>query len=159
MKENAVVNTHVAEELDGRNLLFYIEDRLYGIPLALVLEIIQIPNITQLPYVGHSIKGIVNLRGKVVPVVDVRLKFNLPEKEYDDKSCIIVLDIQGTHVGLIVDSVFEVANVDTADLAAPPGGKGFSTEFLSSVAEINGAAVLNIDFERFFQGEINTMRT
>ena len=158
MNESIANNADVLEELDGRYLLFYIDDMLYGVSLILVLEILQVQNITHMPNVAPYIKGIVNLRGKVVPVVDVRLKFNLPEREYCDKTCIVDLDINDTQVGLIVDSVSEVATVKNVKLADPPSEARFANQFLSSVTEINGKVILNIDFERFFQDDMDTIR-
>ena len=152
------INAEVLEELDGRYLLFYINEMVYGVSLALVLEILQIQNITKMPQVAPHVKGIVNLRGKVVPVVDVRLKFNLPEKPYDNKSCIIVLELHDTHVGLIVDSVFEVATLEHSRLAAPPSSNSLSMQFLQSVAEYGEHTILNIDFDRFFQDDISINR-
>ena len=153
-----MINKDNLGELEGRHLLFCIEEVLYGVSLVLVLEILQMQNITRLPNVANYIKGIVNLRGKVVPVVDVRLKFNLPEKEHTNKTCIIVLDIKGTHVGLIVDSVSEVATVKNTTLSDPPSDTNLPNQFLSSVAEIGEKVILNIDFERFFQDDMGTMR-
>jgi len=142
--------------LDGRHLLFYIEGKLYGVSLNLVLEIIQVQAITHLPDVAPYIKGLVNLRGKVVPVVDVRLKLKMPERVHDEKTCIIVVDIHGSQIGLIVDSVSEVANVDASKLAIPPSNGHSTNQYLSSIADIDGKIVLNIDFDRFFQEDINT---
>lgn len=158
MNENVAISASALEDLNGRYLLFYIDDVLYGVSLALVLEIIQIQTITHLPGVAPHIKGIVNLRGRVVPVIDVRLKLNLPERPYDDKTCIVVLDIHGMHIGLIVDSVSEVVTVSNEQLSAPPSTGDMSTRFLASVSELGNKVALNIDFESFFQNDIGIIR-
>lgn len=158
MNENAIISPDTLEELNGRYLLFYIDNALYGVSLALVLEIIQIQTITRLPGVPAYIKGIVNLRGKVVPVIDVRTKFHLPERPYDDKTCIVVLDIHDLHIGLIVDSVSEVVTVESEQLTAPPDVGDAATRYLSSVSEVGDRVILNIDFDKFFQNDIDTIR-
>lgn len=148
------VVTNSGDELSGRVLLFYIGETLYGIPLTHVIEIINVQSSTHLPGVAPYIKGVINLRGKVVPVIDVRLKFHLEERPYDDKTCTIVVDIHDMHVGLIVDSVSEVITIDASCMATPPDGEGSGERYLASVSEINGRIVLNIDCERFFQSDL-----
>lgn len=157
MDEHISLQEDILDNLNDKYLLFYIENSLYGVSLALVLEIIQVPIITRLPSVAYYVKGIVNLRGKVVPVIDVRTKFNLPEKPYDDKTCIVVLDIHDMHIGLIVDSVSEVVTVDNDQLTAPPNVGNASDRYLSSITQIGGTVMLNIDFDRFFQGDIDNL--
>ncbi len=154
MNNEAVVTQDLNLDLNDRFLLFNIEDLLYGVSLALVLEIIQIQHITHLPGVAPYIEGIINLRGKVIPVLNVRSKLHLPRRDYDEKTCIVVVDMQDMQIGLIVDSVSEVITVDRENLTSPPEGGDQSMQYLSSVTEINGKAVLNIDFKRFFQEDI-----
>lgn len=154
MNKEATVTQDSSPDLNDRYLLFNIEDLHYGVSLALVLEIIQIQHITQLPSVAHYIEGIVNLRGKIIPVMNVRSKLSLPRREYDDKTCIIVVDIHDMHIGLIVDSVSDVLTVNRESLATPPVSSDPSMRFLSSVTNTNGKAVLNIDFDRFFQDDL-----
>lgn len=152
------LNQEVKDVLEARYLLFHIDEMVYGVSLVFALEILQIQQPTKIPNVGGAIKGIINLRGKVVPVLDVRLKFGLPEIEYTDKTCIIILENDGMQVGLIVDSVREVASIRDEELAPPPTGNGFTDKFLSSVAEIDDQLVLNLDFKRFFNDEIGPLR-
>ena len=156
MNENTETHIEASDELSGRYLLFYIGDAIYGISLSLVLEIIDIQHITRLPRVAEYVKGIVNLRGKVVPAIDVRLKFNMPERPYDDKTCIIVLDIHDMHIGLIVDRVLEVVTVEPEQLATPPSVGDLTSRYLSSVSEVGGKVILNIDFDKFFQSDLDT---
>ena len=157
MKENTAVRTDAIDELNGRFLLFYIDETLYGIELRLVLEIVNIQHITHLPGVADYINGIVNLRGKVVPVIDVRRKLYLPERPYDDKTCIIVLDVHEMHIGLIVDSISEVVTVEPEQMAAPPSMGDTANRYLSSVSQINGKNVLNLDCDKFFQDDIEIL--
>lgn len=152
----AVSLTKTADDLSGRFLTFYIEDTIYGIELLHVIEIISIQSITQVPHVPHYIKGIINLRGKIVPVIDVRLKFNLEERAYDEKTCIIVVIIEDMHVGLIVDSVSEVATINQENMAQPPEFKNSRTnKYLQSISQVGEAVILNIDCEKFFHEDLN----
>ncbi|RPF48730.1 purine-binding chemotaxis protein CheW [Hydrogenoanaerobacterium saccharovorans] len=154
MNENINASTAL-DDLMGRFLTFYIGDTIYGVELLHVLEIISIQAITSVPKVPNYIKGIINLRGKIVPVVDVRLKLGKEEREYDERTCIIVVSIDEMSVGLIVDRVSEVVDIDNVGLSAPPELSSSSTnQYLSSIAKIEDKVILNIDLERFFFEEI-----
>lgn len=151
------VSEDTLDDLNGRFLTFYIDKTFYGIELAHVIEIISVQPVTRIPNLPHYIKGIINLRGKVVPVIDVRLKFNQPERPYDDKTCIIVVTIDEMHVGLIVDSVAEVVTIDRNNCSPPPDlGNGAGDKYLRSIAKVGSKVVLNIDIERFFASELRT---
>ncbi len=144
-----------SDDLTGRYLTFYIGEVIYSLPLGHVIEIINIQHITHIPGVPFYVKGIVNLRGKVVPVSDVRLKFGQQERPYDDKTCIIVTTINDMQVGLIVDSVAEVVTLDKSQMAAPPlAGKRMGESYLDSIATLNEKVILNIDCTKFFQADM-----
>ncbi len=154
MEEN-IVST-VMDDLQGKFLTFHIEDTIYGIELLHVIEIISIQNATRIPNVPTYIKGIINLRGKIVPVIDVRLKFKQSERAYDEKTCIIVVVIEDMQVGLIVDRVSEVVTVDQAELANPPElGTTSNEKYLQSIATVGEKVVLNIDCHKFFHSDLN----
>ena len=154
MSENMANTNENLEELSGRYLLFFISDTLYGVTLSDVLEIINIQSITYIPNTAQYVKGIVNLRGKIVPVIDARLKLGLPEREYDDKTCIIILEIGEARIGLIVDSVSEVVAIDSATLSTPPASGDDATRYLSSISNFGDKVALNIDFRRFFADDL-----
>lgn len=156
MEENIVDVRKADDDLNGRFLTFYIGETVYGIELQHVIEIIQVEPITPVPNVPTYIKGIINLRGKIVPVIDVRLKFHQMEIEYDEKTCIIVVTIEGMQVGLIVDSVSEVATVQPSNLAAPPEfGSSTGSQYLSSIAKTESRVILIIDCGKFFASDLN----
>ena len=92
----------------------------YGIEIRNVTEIIGIQNITDLPDTPSFVKGVINLRGKVIPVIDVRLRFSMDELAYNDRTCIVVVNIKNMSVGLIVDTVSEVIDIPAADVEPPP---------------------------------------
>jgi len=154
MNENMNIDTGVISDLKDRYLLFNIEDTKYGVSLEYVLEIINVQNITSVPGVAHYIKGIINLRGKIIPIIDVRIKLGLPEREYDDKTCIIVLNIHEMNAGVIVDSVSEVVSAENSQLSAPADVGEASSRYLSSILEIDNKIVLNIDCEKFFKSDL-----
>ena len=155
MNENMNAGTSFASDLKDRYLLFNIDDTKYGVSLEYVLEIINVQTITQVPGVAHYIKGIINLRGKIIPIIDVRLKLGLPEREYDDKPCIIVLNVNEVQVGVIVDRVSEVVNAENSQLSVPSEVGEATSRYLSSILELEDKIVLIIDCEKFFSSELD----
>jgi len=101
-------------------LTFFINQEEYGIDIRYVTEIIGIQKITEVPDMPVYIKGVINLRGKVIPVMDVRLRFGLEEREHDDRTCIIVINLDEEAVGLIVDRVSEVLDIPAGEIEPPP---------------------------------------
>ncbi|MCL2121782.1 MAG: chemotaxis protein CheW [Clostridiales bacterium] len=145
----------VQDDLTGRYLTFYIEDVIYSLPLNHVIEIIGIQHITHIPSVPYYIKGVVNLRGKVVPITDVRLKFGLPERPYDDKTCIVIVMINDMHIGLIVDRVAEVVTLEKMNTAPPPTNeRRMGDSYLDSISTLSEKIILNIDCMKFFQTDL-----
>ena len=123
-----------------------------------VTEIISIQSITRIPLVSPYIKGIINLRGKVIPVIDVRLKLCQEERPYDDKTCIVVVFINDTQIGLIVDSVSEVVTIVRSKMAAPPpSAAGIADRYVSAAAEIDQQVILILNFSKFFQADLDGM--
>lgn len=154
MEEN-IVNTAV-DDLQGRFLTFYIDQTVYGLELFNVIEIVSIQDVTRIPSVPDYIKGIINLRGKVVPIIDVRLKLKQPERAYDEKTCIIVVVIDDMQVGLIVDRVSEVVTIGQNELADPPSiGNSSNDKYLQSIATVDDKIVLNIDCNKFFYSDLH----
>ncbi len=112
--------TKVNDDLVGRYLSFNIGESLYGIELQYIIEIVSMEQITVVPSLPNYILGIMNLRGKVVPVIDIRLKLNQEPRPFDEKTCIIITQIDEMQVGLIVDSVAEVLSSAQTEKMAPP---------------------------------------
>ena len=145
----------VQDDLTGRCLTFHIEDTIYSLSLIHVIEIIGMQRVTHIPGMPQYIKGIVNLRGKVVPILDVRLKFGLPERPYDDKTCIVIVQINDMNVGLIVDRVEDVITVDKKNMAPPPvSERRFGESFLDSISTIGDNVIMNIHCEKFFTADM-----
>lgn len=147
---------HVLEEdtQHGRFLTFTLEDEVYGIEIKYVTEIIGIQSITKVPEVPEYVKGIINLRGKIIPVIDVRLKFGKEPMVYDDRTCIVVIDIVQVSVGLIVDNVDEVLTISDQDIAAPPPNKtGFENRYIKGIGKSGDKVQLLLDCEKLLKNE------
>jgi len=139
----------VEDTQKGRYLTFLIGKETYGIEIKYVTEIIGIQAITEMPEMPDYLKGIINLRGKIIPVMDVRLRFGKQPRDYDDRTCVIVVDLNGIYIGLIVDSVSEVLTVPEQDIAELPGlSAGQSGGYIKSIGKIETNVILLIDCEK-----------
>ncbi|CUH68505.1 Chemotaxis protein CheW [Thalassovita gelatinovora] len=138
---------HDDDNIDNMYLTFAIGEETYGVPIAVVTEIVGMQRIMTVPDVPRYIKGVINLRGKVIPLMDVRLRFSLDERAYDDRTVIIVLELAGSPVGLIVDRVSEVLEIaeDHIDSARGVGGGGESQSLVEGLGRVgeNVAIILN----------------
>lgn len=142
------------DDMKGRFLTFFIDDAIYGIELYYIADIANIQPITPVPGLPYYYKGIINLRGKVAPVIDVRLKFGQEERPYDARTCILVVEISDMQVGLVVDRVAEVVTIDSENRNPPPDlGMRNEEHYLSSIANIGGKVILAIDCDKFFQSD------
>ncbi len=143
----------------GKYLTFCIGNENYGIPIKFVTEIIGIQAITDVPELPNYIKGIINLRGKIIPVMDVRLRFKKEAKEYNDRTCIVVVDINEISVGLIVDQVDEVLAIPESDIVPPPDpGTGFNTRYIQAIGKVGEGVKLLLDCERLLSDdEVRTL--
>lgn len=118
-------------------LTFHLAGEDYGIAIAHVTEIIGIQKITEVPDMPDFVIGVINLRGNVIPVMDVRLRFGVEEKKYDERTCIIVVEINNTSVGLVVDKVNEVVDIPEDQIEpAPKTGKSTSSRFIQGMGKI-----------------------
>lgn len=125
--------------MNGKYLIFTLVDEDYGISISDILEIIGVQEITALPDLPPYMKGVINLRGRVIPVIDVRLRFGLEERAYDERTCVIVVNINDSLTGLIVDSVAEVQDIEETNIEPPPRMyKGFSNDFIQGLGKVEG---------------------
>jgi purine-binding chemotaxis protein CheW len=136
-------------------LTFTLDKEDFAVDVAGVREVLDFTEITRVPRTPDFMKGVINLRGSVVPVVDLRLKFGLPETEKTVDTCIIVLevDMEGeiTVIGAVADSVREVFEINTADIEPPPRiGTRFETEFISGMGKHNDAFIIILDVNKVF---------
>ncbi len=137
----------------GRYLTFALGEEIFGIEIRHVLEIIGILPITRLPGAPDYIKGIINLRGRIIPVVDVRLKFKKPAAAYDDRTCIIVTETQDISVGLIIDHVTEVVTIEDEDIVPPPQYADGQARYIQGISKADGKVVLLLDCVTLFSEE------
>jgi purine-binding chemotaxis protein CheW len=139
-----------AEEVPSdKYLTFPIGDEEYGINIQFVTEIVGIQKITDVPDTPAYVRGVINLRGKVIPVIDVRLRFGLPEREYDERTCIIVVNYNSMAVGLIVDAVSEVLDIPSGDVQPPPKvNKGAGSRYIQGLGKVEEQVKILLDIER-----------
>jgi purine-binding chemotaxis protein CheW len=143
---------------EGKYLTFALAGEEYGIGILKVKEIIGLMPITTVPQTPGYVKGVINLRGKVIPVVDLRLKFGMDSTEYTERTCIIVVEILGSArtilMGIVVDSVSEVLNIKAVDIEDTPNfGGQLNTTFILGMAKTNGTVKILLDIDRVFRPE------
>jgi purine-binding chemotaxis protein CheW len=141
----------------GKYLTFGLASEEYGLPVLKVREIIKILSITAVPQAPAHVKGVINLRGKVIPVVDLRLKLGFPAQEYNERTCVIVVEVlvQASKVmmGVVVDAVSEVLTITNDEIEATPEfGEQINTEFILGVAQIKGRVKFLLDLDRILGG-------
>ena len=164
---NANLEDHATNgipSLAGKYLAFLLGCGSYGLPVLKVREIIRLVEITSIPHTPACIKGVINLRGKVIPVVDLRVKFNLTAGEFTQSTCIIVGQVSrpsgpATHVGFIVDGVEEVINLTLDYLEKTPDfGMKLATDYLLGIANIKGRIIALLDIDQVVDnGSLRTL--
>ena len=132
----------------GKFLTFCIGNEFYGIEISYVTEIIGLQSITEIPEMPTYIKGIINLRGKIIPVMDVRLRFRKPFREYNDRTCIVVIDIKEVPMGLIVDSVSEVISISNEEIVIPPTMTKEGNKYIKGIGKVGNEVKLLLDSDR-----------
>ena len=136
-------------------LTFSLGAEVYGIEIKYVTEIIGLQSITEVPDLPEYVKGIINLRGKIIPVVDVRLRFKKPFREYNDRTCIVVVEIRDLTVGLIVDAVAEVLTIAGQDIVPPPQlqNGAYHQRFTKAIGKVGTDVKLILDGDRLLNDE------
>ncbi len=149
MENSEPANKNYAAD-DSEVLFFSIDGTIYGIEIKYVNEIIGIEQITVVPKIPEHIKGVINIRGKVVPVISVRKRFGIEEIPYDDRTCIIVLEFEdGEQVGIIVDRVREVIVVSRSEISKTPDAKSVnSNHYIKSIVNLESGVRLLLDCEK-----------
>lgn len=137
----------------GKYLTFSLAGEEYGIGILKIKEIIGMMSITAVPQTPDFVKGVINLRGKVIPVIDLRLRFGMEPIDYTDRTCTIVVEIEGASgpilIGTVVDSVSEVLNIKNEDIEnAPSFGTRLNTESILGMAKMEGGVKILLDIDR-----------
>ena len=152
------IGEEILEEEDtmkGRFLTFTIEENTYGISVRFVTEIIPAQKATKVPETPDYVKGIINLRGHIIPLIDVRLKFGRSEIQLSEHSCIIVIDVNSIAVGLIVDKVTDLLTLRDNQIASPPADStlGFENRYIEGIGKIDNMVVLLLNAEKLLRTE------
>ena len=149
---------NVIADKDGKYLTFSIAEEEYGIGILKVKEIIGMMTITTVPQTPEFVKGVINLRGKVIPVVDLRLRFGMEEIDYNERTCIVVVEISGSTgtvmIGIVVDSVSEVLNIRGDDIEdTPTFGTRLKTDYILGMAKMEGNVKILLDIDQVLNRE------
>lgn len=150
------INTKLADDgfgdedtMKDKYLTFRIGEEEFAIEIACVIEIVGIQKITQVPDMPNFVKGVINLRGQVIPVVDVRLRFKMPERDYDERTCVIVVRMKDVLIGLVVDRVNEVRDIPE-DAVSPPSKiiAGEANRYVKGMGKLGDEVKILLDVEK-----------
>lgn len=158
IEETMTQDVNTVSGRDGKYLTFTLAGEEYGISILKVKEIIGMLPITTVPQTPPYVKGVINLRGKVIPVVDLRRKFGMDPMEYTERTCIIVVEIAGSvktiPMGIVVDSVSEVLNIKSADIEETPSfGNRLDTDYILGMAKVGGGVKILLDIDRVMSAD------
>jgi len=152
--------SEASAERAGKYLTFVLAEEDYGLEILKVREIMGVLDITTVPHTPYYVKGVVNIRGKVIPIVDLRLKFDMPEVEYTDETCIIVVYVGNVEVGIIVDCVSEVMDIAEEDIEdAPEFGSEVSSHAILGMGKAGGKVTILLDINKVLGGEVDALAT
>jgi purine-binding chemotaxis protein CheW len=150
----STVNEPEVDEMKGKYLTFWTDGQLFGVPIADVVQIIGIQEITPIPDSPAYAKGVINLRGNIIPVIDVRIRFRKPEEQYNERTCIIVTKIDENFIGFIVDSVDEVTTISDENISpAPKVSKDHTNAYLNGIGKLENKVVLLLDTSKILNDE------
>lgn len=158
---NEVVGEGFYDEEDedtqkDKYLTFHLAGEEYGVEIRHVTEVVGLQKITAIPDMPDFVKGVVNLRGQVIPVMDVRNRFKMPHREYDERTCVIVLKIQDTSIGLVVDEVQEVLDIPENNLEPPPKvSRAASSRFVRGLGKVGDEVKIILEVDKLlFEDEL-----
>ncbi len=129
-------------------LSFRLGDEDYCLEIRHVTEIVGIQKVTEVPDMPHYVKGVVNLRGQVIPVIDMRLRFNMEGRDYDERTCIVVISLKNgqVQVGLVVDTVNEVRTIEESNVSPPPkSGTGQCAQYIRGLGKVGDEVKIILD--------------
>lgn len=156
MNETATVeNKEKTNNIAEKYLIFYLEDQLFGLQGEQIIEILNMQHITYIPNLPHFINGIVNIRGKIVPLIDLKMRIGKAQKEYDELTCIILIQSEDIIAGLIVDSVKDVTDISAKDMfpiSSLASDESFN-RFISSICKVNDQMVLIMDAKNILRDD------
>lgn len=139
---------HTTSEQELQLVTFRLASEEYGLPITKVQEINRLVPVTKLPQTPTFMEGIINLRGRIIPVVDLRKRFQMVVSAHDDDTRIIIVEIKGQVVGLTVDAVTEVIRVNTANIEPPPETVAVESRYISGVGKIDNRLIILLDIDK-----------
>ena len=150
----AVVEKKETSDIEGKFLTFVLGEEIYGIEILKASEIIGLMDITTVPQTPDYMKGVINLRGKVIPVIDLRKKFSMQEGVHTQETCVIVVEVNSSSIGLIVDSVSEVSDITGEEIEnAPSYGQGIDTSFIMGLGKVKDKIIILLDIDAVLSTE------
>ena len=157
MQDIVDIDLVIEDVMRGKYLTFLVGDIGYGIEISYVVEIISVQEITLVPHTHLYVKGIINLRGTVIPVIDMAMRFGQGEVQYTEKTCIIVLTLDDMSIGILVDGVQDVSDIDDEDIQDPPKitGNSMKNYFIKAVGVSGGEVKQLIDVYKVFEVEVD----
>ncbi|MGI5970226.1 MAG: chemotaxis protein CheW [Oscillospiraceae bacterium] len=146
-----ILNAAAGSDEQWKYLIFSVNGIEYGIEIGYVTEIIGVQPITQVPRTADYIKGIINIRGTIIPVMDMRLRFGYEESEYDEKTCIISVNKDNVNLGLIVDAVVDVIQLSADTILTPPADGGEAkNRFLKAIGKYQDTVKQLVDIDKIY---------
>lgn len=143
------------DTMKDKYLTFHLGKEVYGIEIYHVIEIIGIHRITEVPDMPDYVKGVINLRGQVMPVMDVRIRFHMEPLEYNDRTCIIIIMVNDTTIGLVVDTVEEVIDIMEENISPPPKvGKGVKSRYIKGMGRYDDRVKIILDADKLLFEDI-----
>jgi len=149
------------DSMTDKYMTFKIADEYFGIAIQNILEIVELQKITEVPDMPVFVKGVINLRGKIIPVIDLRIRFHIEEKEYNDRTCIIITEINGTAVGFIVDEVDEVADIPEKNISEPPDFKSADgkEKYIKGLGKVGEEVKIILNIEKLlYSGDLEKIQ-
>lgn len=149
METIEAVNEAISKGASGQFVTFSVGDEEYGVEILRVQEIIGYQGFTKIPNVPSFVKGVINLRGSVVPVIDLRLKFNMAEKDYDKFTVILILEVKDRVIGIIVDAVSDVVSLLESEIQPTPDfSSGIRADFISAMGRKDDKLIIILDVDK-----------
>ena len=153
MATQAEVGKSQQQDRAGKYLTFVLANETYGLEILKVREIMGLMDITAVPRTPEFVKGVINLRGKVIPVIDLRLKFGLQEAEHTEETCIIVVNVSSMEMGIVVDKVSEVLDIASGEIEETPSfGVDVDTNFILGMGKANEKVTILLDIVKVMAG-------
>ena len=148
----------IMADREGKYLTFTLASEEYGIGILKIREIIGMMPITSVPQTPDFVKGVINLRGKVIPVMDLRLRFGMEAIDYSERTCIIVVEIEGdggtVQIGIVVDSVSEVLNIKGEEIEdTPTFGTKLNIDYILGMSKMEGGVKILLDIDKVLSAE------